>query len=244
MEGTARRSGRESREACVLKTVSRSRLLGILRVDPGTPVRVWSVQHRDALRVARRIGWLSGNHGHAFGRYCDAMDQTDDPSPLNPYDWMRQRMAERMPGFSGDYPVWAWLKRPSTRPSVWRRAAGEATVLVSASVPRHRLLLSAFDDWHAVLNNGYLSRTEAEDATVEAAGAPTTAQRRASWTRIFEVGRSRSAEEVQWRGAGLFVQACIDRIHLSEMVRVVEPTHRRRDSGRTTRSEMVSAQAC
>lgn len=192
----------------MLKPVSRSRLFEILRADPRTPVRVWSVQHRDALRVAHRTGRLSGNHGHVFGRYRDP--QPDDPDPPSPYDWMRRRMVERMPGFSGDYPVWAWLKRPSTRPSVWRQAAGEAPVLVSAIVPRQRILLSDFDDWHAVPNNGHVSRTEPESAAVEAAGAPTAAQRRAGWTRIFQVGRLRTPEAVEWRGSGLFVQACIE----------------------------------
>lgn len=206
----------------LLKPVSRSRILAVLRADPQAPIRVWSVQHRDALCVARRTGWLSGNHGHAFDRHRDATDQTGDSGWSRPYDWMRQRMAERMPGFSGDYPVWAWLKRPSTRPSVWWQAAGEATVLISAIVPRQRILLSDFDDWHAVLNDWHLDRTEAEEAGVEAAGGATAAQRQASWTRIFEVGRPRSVEEVQWRGAGLFVQACIDRVHLSEIIRAVE----------------------
>lgn len=113
----------------MLKRVSRSRLLEVLRADPRTPVRVWSVRHRDALRVAHRTGRLSGNHGHAFGRYRDP--QPDDPDPPSPYDWMRRRMVERMPGFSGDYPVWARLKRPS----VWLEAAREATVLVAPSFP-------------------------------------------------------------------------------------------------------------
>lgn len=206
----------------MLKPITRSRVLAALRAEPGTPIRIWSVQHRDALSVARQTGWLSGNHRFAFARHTDAIGQVEDPGHPSPYDWMRERMAELMPTFSGDYPVWGWLKRPSTRPSIWGEAAGEATVLVSAIVPRHRILLSDFDDWHAVLNDWYLSRTEAEDSEVEAAGGATPAQRRESWLRVFETGSLRSAEEMQWRGPGLFVQACIDRIHLSEIVHVYE----------------------
>lgn len=170
----------------MLKPVSRSRLSAVLRAIPMAPVRVWTAQHRDALSAARQTGWLSGNHEFSFGRYTDARGPTDDPEHPSPYDWMRQQMAELMPSFSGDYPVWGWLKRPSTRPSIWGQGAGQATVLVSALVPRRRILLSDFDDWHAVLNDWYLSRTEAEDNEVEAAGGATPAQRRESWLRIFE----------------------------------------------------------
>ncbi|WP_146208078.1 DUF3841 domain-containing protein [Azospirillum sp. TSH64] len=206
----------------MLKPISRSRLLAVLSADPMAPVRVWSAQHRDALSVARQTGWLSGNHQFAFGRHTDARGPADDPDHPSPYDWMRERLAELMPRFSGDYPVWGWLKRPSTRPSIWGKAAGEATVLVSAIVPRHRILLSDFDDWHAVLNDWYLSRTEAEDNEVEAAGGATPSQRRKSWLRVFETGHPRSPEEMQWRGPGHYVQACIDRVHLSEIVHVYE----------------------
>jgi hypothetical protein len=153
----------------VIKSLPRTRLLSFLRADLRLPVRVWSMQHRDALLVARRTGYLSGVHDHAFaGDQGDAEDRARRPDRTSPYGWMRQRMAERMPCFSGDDPIWGWLKRPSTRPSVWRQSTGKATVLVSAIVPRHRILLSDFDDWHAVLNDWYLSQTEAEDAAVEA----------------------------------------------------------------------------
>lgn len=215
----------------MIKSLPRTRLLSFLRADLRLPVRVWSMQHRDALLVARRTGYLSGVHDHAFaGDQGDAEDRARRPDRTSPYGWMRQRMAERMPCFSGDDPIWGWLKRPSTRPSVWRQSPGKATVLVSAIVPRHRILLSDFDDWHAVLNDWHLSRTEAEDAAVEAVGGATGAQRRDSWLRIFEVGRLRTSEEVRWRGQGLFVQACIDRIHLGEIVQVFERSYGASDS--------------
>lgn len=211
-----------------MKPVPRSRLLRILDAEPHRPIRVWTVQHRDAVAAAERRGYLSGDHGRGF----DADDFDADGRPVrngfaHAYGWMRDRMAEMVPDFSGDHPVWAWLKRPSTRPAVWRQDAGAASVLVSAAVPRCRLLLSDFDGWHAVLNNWYLGRTEAEEEAVEAAGGPSPAEREASWARIFDLGRPRTAEEIRWRGHPTFIQACVDRIHWHEVLRVREVPPRR-----------------
>jgi hypothetical protein len=74
---------------------------------------------------------------------------------------MRARMAERISGFSGAWPVWAWAKRPSGR----RPRPGHA--LLSAVVPAARVLWSddalrpvphlvadaaAWDVWEACLD--------------------------------------------------------------------------------------------
>lgn len=216
-----------------MKPVPRSRLLRILDADPHRPIRVWTVQHRDAVAGAERRGYLSGDHGRGF----DAHDFGPDGLPLrrgfaHAYGWMRDRMAETVPDFSGDCPVWVWLKRPSTRPAVWWKHAGEAGMLVTAAVPRRRLLLSDFDAWHAVLNGWYLGGTEAEEEAVEAAGVTSPAEREASWARIFDLGRPRTAEEIRWRGHPKFVQACVDRIHWHEVLRVREIPPRRRPAVR------------
>jgi hypothetical protein len=107
------------------------------------------------------------------------------PEFAEPYRWMLEQMNQRL-STSGNGMVWLWA-RISWRDLVdqLRRARGE--VLVTVRIPRDRILLSAFDDWHVPLNRGlyvpsrpdesvdaWWSRAgplkDAFDARVEAAG--------------------------------------------------------------------------
>ncbi len=66
------------------------------------------------------------------------------------YDWMCRRMAARLPT-SGDSALWLWARiRRRELVDSCRRSRG--SVLLTCRVPRQRLLLSHFDDWHMVLN--------------------------------------------------------------------------------------------
>lgn len=83
-----------------------------------------------------------------------------DPAHVDPYfvpayDWMRDQMAKRVPGHTGDYPIWLWAKiRRDDLVSSVRLAARHqpGTVLVTCRIARQRCLLSNFSDWHLVLN--------------------------------------------------------------------------------------------
>jgi hypothetical protein len=73
-----------------------------------------------------------------------------DSSWPDAYDWMRRMMAARLPT-SGDAALWLWAQiRRVDLVDNCRRARGE--VLLTCRVPRERVLLSHFDEWHAVLN--------------------------------------------------------------------------------------------
>jgi hypothetical protein len=74
-----------------------------------------------------------------------------EPLCADAYDWMARQMA-RMLDSTGDGAIWFWA-RISRRDLVdcCRRAEGE--VLLTCNVPRERVLLSHFGDWHAVLNS-------------------------------------------------------------------------------------------
>jgi hypothetical protein len=93
-------------------------------------------------------------------------------------------------------------------------------VLVDFLAPRDRVLLSDFDAWHCVLNDGYLALSEADCEAFEARHAGRTragersvacqAEIEASWERIFDLlgppdagGRSDS-----WSHSGV-VQAVV-----------------------------------
>jgi len=72
------------------------------------------------------------------------------PEFAEPYRWMLGQLSQRV-STSGDGMVWLWARIP------WRELVSEVrtargAVLLTVRIPRHRVLLSSFDDWHVPLN--------------------------------------------------------------------------------------------
>ncbi len=179
---------------------------------PDEPVRVYTFQHPAAWEAALERGYLTG-----------AGESHQDPELGMHYGWMRERMRDRVPGFSGDMPVWAYLARPNLRQ---REYSAEARTLVVADVPRARMLVSDYNRWNQALNLSYVVDTEPEmEALVEAGlqvypAETATPGMVASWDAIFDLDHSTwSPGKLSWCGPPLTLQACVDRIHLHEVVR-------------------------
>lgn len=180
----------------------------------GTKTRIYTYQHRDVLSAALEHGYLTGSEEHAF------FDADEREHMAWPYGWMRRQMATRLPAYSGDWPVWAYTRRPSWRKfhRSWSPESRRDLVRITALVPRDRVLLSDLDLWHLPLNHGYLSLTEAEDNAISQANL-SREQIEESWQRIFDLDRPAIADEIQWiRSTRPVVQACVDRIFLAEIV--------------------------
>jgi hypothetical protein len=199
------------------KPLPLSRSAALMAASPETLVRVYSLQHPDAWDAARKEGFLTGNHPF--------VDDVDGFRPA--YEWMRDRMAEVIPDFSGDLPVWAWLKRPSAKPMPFSYGP---TIRITALVPRRRLLLSDYDAFNAVLNEGYIADSDADEAAFIQAGRPRP-RMLASWSRIFDLS-PRTGEAAKLWKQPINVQACIDRIYLDEVAAVRRiPNRPQREAG-------------
>lgn len=73
-----------------------------------------------------------------------------EPLYADAYAWMYRQMATRL-ATEGDGAIWFWARiGRQNLADLCRRADGE--VLLTCRVPRERVLLSHFVDWHAVLN--------------------------------------------------------------------------------------------
>lgn len=189
-------------------------------------VRIWTHQHPAALKVAAETGRLTGSH--AFRASGVAGEELADRYlPL--YEWMRDRMAERTEGFSGDLPVWAWAARPSGRRQM--AAERESHARVCALVPRRRILASDFGLWESAMQGWPVCLDEAEwEARAGEAdrvfreGGEAAGWRAFSgtWERIFDVGKERGAEQAAWLGgfSTRDVQLCVDGIRIEEIVHV------------------------
>ena len=148
---------------------------------------------------------------------------------------MRRQMAARLPT-AGDGILWLWAKT-TYRDLVGnaRRARGE--VLLTVRVPRERVLLSHFGDWHTVLNRGldvptlpgetfevwaprfdalydeWCVRVGTHRELPIAAWPPfLRAELEESWKSIFDLRN---------RDEPLYVQATIHALHANEVVRAV-----------------------
>ena len=99
-----------------------------------------TVQTADAFETLLTEGTLRPDPALAERDYGDA------------YDWMYRQMAARLPT-SGPGALWLWARiRREELVSDCRRAKGQ--VLLTCRIPRERVLLSHFMEWHIVLNRG------------------------------------------------------------------------------------------
>ncbi|WP_369046773.1 DUF3841 domain-containing protein [Sinomonas sp. P10A9] len=91
--------------------------------------------------------------GEAFRELESTGHLTADPSRAHyaePYAWMYEQMNRRLPT-RGQGALWLWAKirRDDLIQNV-RDSCGE--VLLTCRIPRERVLVSQFDDWHQVLD--------------------------------------------------------------------------------------------
>lgn len=101
-----------------------------------------TIQTGDAFTQLLATGVLRAEPEHAAAEWPEA------------YQWMNRMMDERLPT-SGRTALWLWARiRRHDLVGNCRRAhrTGEPHVLLTCRIPRERVLLSQFDEWHAALN--------------------------------------------------------------------------------------------
>jgi hypothetical protein len=99
-----------------------------------------TIQSVEAFEALLTRGTLTPDPDLADDEFADA------------YDWMYRMMAARLPT-SGEGALWLWARTRRERlVDDCRRSRGQ--VLLACRVPRERVLLSHFDEWHVVLNRG------------------------------------------------------------------------------------------
>jgi hypothetical protein len=119
-----------------------------------------TVQTAEALEELVSKGRLVPDPARAYGAYTRA------------YAWMARQMGRRLPT-TGAGAAWLWAKIP--RAGLLDHCHGyDGQVLLACRVPRERVLLSHYGDWHSVLNAAPNYRdlpgeeTEAADVRIDA----------------------------------------------------------------------------
>lgn len=178
-------------------------------------MRVWTIQPVEVLERVEAEQVLYADPTYILEEFRHA------------YDWMHVQMERRIPGYQGHYPWWGWH---SPRPDLRRSGhlpRGSRGVRLELELDPHEVLLSDFDAWHAVLNQGYLALSEEEDeawyrqfeaAVPERWAWPLPEPWRSailfSWERIFDLKVLAASE--YWRGEH-YIQATFEALRLADV---------------------------
>lgn len=213
------------RENELIKTTPIAYIRYLMQLPPTALVRLYSYQGKDAWDRANELGYWTG--------HPEAIPEQATREFGIAYDWMREKMEQRIPGYSGDYPVWGWVRRPSTKNKPKEMMGTDGDVRLTLLVPRSRIIFSDYMDWHSVLNTGYLSRTE--DEFGEYCKTWGTADRyhedgtitpeymsliRPSWDNCLSFNPATNQAELDWGvpKSRFIVQACVDRVYWNDVV--------------------------
>ena len=87
-----------------------------------------------------------------------------------PYKWMIAQMLDRGIDTQGHPPFWAWQSygAPGKRVDLRVYRLDKPLLRLTLEVPDDLVLISDEEDWHAVLNNWYLSKSETESDLIDA----------------------------------------------------------------------------
>ncbi len=139
-----------------------------------------------------------------------------DRDHVDPYRWMADQMRLRMKAVRNQgFPWWGWCRwngtkrvRPDLRADRFCYPRGERHVRIELELADHKVLLHDYEAWHAVLNDYFLSFSEAEDEDFERRLAcanipdqdkmqrePFRSEILRSWERIFDL----QGGDPQWR---------------------------------------------
>lgn len=167
-------------------------------------MKLWSLQ---PLEVAEKL-----LQGEPYICKPELSDFNDDFGFTRAYDWLFTHMETSIPKPENvTWPAWAWAKhyggggKPDRRRQMFSNYQ-ERDVILELEVPDSEVLLSDFDDWHAVLNNCEIITDEEYYADEDRVYTPE--EKSATWQQIFDVETKE------------FVQACLWQIKPEYLVRI------------------------
>ena len=92
-------------------------------------------------------------------------------------------MKKRLLGYTGEQPIWLWLKKPDMRNS-GHDERGKKIVRLTVELDENDVLVSDFSKWHIVVNDGFYFHTEKEYEDLEKGDIHTSKEE--SWDRILD----------------------------------------------------------
>ena len=173
-------------------------------------MRVWTFQNVQCIERLKRNGVLYGDDPSTF---------TDIDKELfqEPYFYMKKQMKQRIKNFSGNFPIWAYPRRPNIKKHCCKiRNSQFEQKLIIAEVPVKRILASDFDFWNNVINDFFISLDEQEFKYYE----NNPSMYKETWNRIFDL-KTYKGKQAHWVGHGKrIIQLCIDGLFFNEIIKI------------------------
>lgn len=186
-------------------------------------MKLWTIQSIDVWKKLKKEKIIT----------CDpklaSYLKDEECSFLEPYNWMRKEMINRIGNStnkSNIYPIWGWYinnglnKKPDLRRSA-HGPSGEQMVCMELEIREDKVVLSDFNLWHCVLNNGYIGDATTEEALDEEYEwlytlSEDEKQRviEKSWDKIFNIGKSFNNEYFSSRD---YIQATFWELNLNDV---------------------------
>ena len=188
---------------------------------------LWTIQTEEVYETIQKTGVYHCDYFRSFLKDCKIQ-----------YDWLVSQMIKRIGDkpIGVEYPVWAWYqwegerKKPDLRSERWGNGwKGDRFACMEIDIPEQDVLLSDFDLWSIMLNNGLLSETEEESIELENKYNRLSEQKKwemksKNWEGVFDL----SPLENGWIIRGDSIQATfwelrIDQIHSVRMFTSASP---------------------
>lgn len=166
-------------------------------------IRMWTLQHKDAVEQLKSNGYLTVQPEYSF-------PDSKSRWKLAAYEWMKERMQQRIPGYKGELPIWCDLSVPKNK------GRNTNDILLRVEVSMERVLIHFRDGWENVLksfqaiamdgslpalSNPFLVANEADQREVQSKNCRIPShsedEYRASWEKIFDL-RLATSEGFRW----------------------------------------------
>ena len=121
-------------------------------------MKLWTIQHHDAYKLLIKNGILNIGEDNIL----------DNCNYKFAYDWMAVELNKKDCRPKGlRYPIWAWYQWEGKRKKRDMRESGfskrgDPMVQLEIEIPEEKVLLSDFDVYHMILNNGFIFPTVEE----------------------------------------------------------------------------------
>lgn len=180
---------------------------------------LWTIQKAPAWERAKEVGVLRADGRRVY------------PDERDAYRWMMEQMKERIPGYRGRYPVWAY---PNRKPDLRRVQyyPGSHCVRLGFTADPSSVLVSHLGLWESVMSGQYCALTEAEDSAFRGEGVewlyniwqhgdkdPVRAKAiRESWGRVFDMAAA--ATDPEWCVSPDNLQATLEEVAVDKVFEV------------------------
>lgn len=182
-------------------------------------MRLWTLQPLEIWKILQK-----------YGTFHCSVERCSMPEFQKQYSWlveqMRRKIGAEPQGI--ELPVWAWYKqnwknkKPDLRSERWTCGPEDQDyVCMELSIDEDRVVLSDFDSWGNILNDGLISISEEEDEQLENVYRRLPAGKKKSfkqenWEKVFDITPYCS----EWTVRGKWVQATFWELKLEDIKEV------------------------